>query len=59
MYKNQLRQMYRQAKALTSNSSEFHSIFCRLYNFDQIPFSEDIKVDFVLHTDTDLIYTPN
>lgn len=57
--KQQLKQMYFQAKKLTFDSSDFSNVFCRLHNFEQIPYSEDIKVDFILDTDTDRIYSPS
>lgn len=57
--KQQLRQMYRQADQLTSESRDFVNVFCRLHNFDQLPYSEDIEVDFVLDTDTGRIYSPS
>ena len=48
--------MYLQAKEITIESKDFSKVFCRLHNFEQIPYSKDIKVDFVLDTDTDRIY---
>ncbi|WP_449540387.1 hypothetical protein [Ferdinandcohnia sp. Marseille-Q9671] len=57
--KQQLKQMYHQAKKVTFEPSEFPHVFCRLYSFEQIPYSEDIEVDFVLDTDTDRIYSPS
>jgi hypothetical protein len=40
--------MYFQAKKLTYESRDFTGVFCRLYNYEQIAFSDDIKVDYVL-----------
>lgn len=57
--KKQLKQMYLQAKELTFDPSNFPNVFGRLHNFEQVPYSEDIKVDFVLDTDTDRIYSPS
>ena len=57
--KQQLKQMYLQAKELTFAPSDFPNVFCRLHNFEQVPYSEDIKVDFVVDTDTDRIYSPS
>ncbi|AWD67576.1 hypothetical protein C0132_14200 [Priestia aryabhattai] len=54
--KQQLKQMYLQAKEITIESKDFSNVFCRLHNFEQIPYSKDIKVDFVLDTNTDRIY---
>lgn len=56
--KQQLKEMYIQAKELSFDSSDLPNIFCRLHNFEQIPYSDDIEVDFVLDTDTDRIYSP-
>ena len=57
--KQQLKQMYLQAKELTLDTGNLPSIFCRLHNFGQVSYSEDIKVDFVIDTDTDRIYSPS
>ncbi|MFJ7953909.1 hypothetical protein ACIQZG_20620 [Lysinibacillus sp. NPDC096418] len=57
--KQQLKQMYLQAKELTLDSRNLPNIFFRLHNFEQVPYSEDIKVNFVLDTDTDRIYSPS
>lgn len=57
--KKQLKQMYLQAKEGTFDLRDFPKVFCRLHNFEEIPYSEDIKVDFVLDTDTDRIYSPS
>lgn len=50
--------MYRQAGQLTFETRDFANVFWRLHNFDQIPYSEDIEVDFVLDMDTGKIYPP-
>ena len=57
--KQQLKQMYLQAKKLTLDTGNLPNIFCRLHNFEQVPHSEDIKVDFVIDLDTDRIYSPS
>lgn len=57
--KQQLKQMYFQVKELTRETSGLPNIFCRLYNFEQISYSEDIEVDFVIDLDTDRIYSPS
>lgn len=56
--KKQLKQMYLQAKELSFDSSDLPNIFCRLHNFELVTYLDDIKVDFVLDTDTDRIYSP-
>ena len=57
--KQQLKQMYLQADKLTYEYFDFPDVFCRLHSFEQIPYSEDIEVDFVIDTDTCGIYTPS
>ena len=57
--KQQLKQMYLQAKELSFHSSDLPNVFCRLHNFEQVPYSQAIKVDFVLDADTDRIYSPS
>ena len=57
--KQQLKQMYLQADKLTYEYFDFPDVFCRLHNFEEIPYSEDIEVDFVIDTDTGRIYTPS
>ncbi|MDN3439997.1 hypothetical protein QMA04_18055 [Planococcus sp. APC 3900] len=57
--KQQLKQMYLQADKLTYEYFDFPDVFCRLHSFEQIPYSEDIEVDFVIDTDTGGIYTPS
>lgn len=54
----QLKQMYFQAKEITFDYKDFPKVFCRLHNFDEIPYSKYIEVDFVFDTDTDRIYSP-
>lgn len=57
--KQKLKQMYLQAKKLSFDLNEFPEFFCRIHNFEQVHYSADIKVDFVLDTDTDRIYSPS
>lgn len=56
--KQQLKLMYLKAKELTFEPRDFSNVFCKFYNFEQIPYSEAPKVDFVIDTDTDRIYSP-
>ncbi|MEG0774053.1 hypothetical protein [Clostridium sp.] len=56
--KQQLKQMYFQAKKITFELKDFPNVFCRLYNFERLVYSDDIMVDYVLDTDTDRIYSP-
>lgn len=57
--KQQIRQKYHEAKKLSSEITELPNVFCRLHGFEQITFDKDIKVDFVIDTDTDRIYAPS
>ena len=57
--KQQLKQKYLQAKELTYKIKDVPNVFCRLHNFEQIPYDCDIKVGFVIDTDTDRIYSPS
>lgn len=58
--KQQLKQMYFQAKELTSgNTSNLPYVFCKVHKFEQVSYSEEIEVDFVIDTDTARIYSPS
>ncbi len=57
--KQQLKQKYLQAKELTYEIKDLPNVFCRLHNFEPIPYDCDIKVEFVIDTDTDRIYSPS
>ncbi|TWT09386.1 hypothetical protein FQV28_06210 [Planomicrobium sp. CPCC 101079] len=57
--KQQLKQMYNEAEKLTSEPGDFSNVFCRLHKFEQLSYSKDIEVDFVLDTDTGRIYSPS
>ncbi|WP_335512696.1 hypothetical protein [Neobacillus drentensis] len=57
--REQFKQKYLQAKELTYEIQDFPKVFCRLYNFEQIPYDNDIEVEFIIDTDTDRIYSPS
>ncbi|XIH25210.1 hypothetical protein C1N73_28200 (plasmid) [Priestia aryabhattai] len=57
--KQQLRQLYFEARKFTYEETDFSNVFCRLHKFDRIPFSKGIKADFILDTDTDRVYSPS
>lgn len=57
--KQHLKQMYLQTKELTLDTRNLPTIFCEFHKFEQIPYSKDIKVDYVIDTDTDRIYSPS
>lgn len=56
-YKQQLMQKYLQAKKLTYDIKDLPKVFCRLHNFEQLPYEVDVVVEFVIDTDTDRIYS--
>lgn len=56
--KRELKEKYKVALSMTTEIQDFPKIFCRLNNFEEIPFDCDIEVDFVIDTDTDYIYKP-
>jgi hypothetical protein len=51
--------MYLEAKELSSDITDLPNLFCRLHGFEQIAYDKDKKVDFVIDTDTDRIYSPS
>lgn len=57
---SELRKKYEIAKTRCTNINEFADIFCRMFQFERLPFSEEIDVrpDVVIDTDTDRIYAP-
>jgi hypothetical protein len=57
--KQQLKQKYLNAKELSYEIKDLPGVFCRLHNFEQIPYDNDIKVELVIDTDTDRIYSPS
>ncbi|MFS0595095.1 hypothetical protein AB1L05_26390 [Cytobacillus horneckiae] len=54
----QLKEKYLQAKELSYDLKDLPPAFCKLHNFELIPYDCDIKVEFVIDIDTDRIYTP-
>lgn len=57
--KKELKQKYLQALSMVNNIRNLPDVFCRLHRFEQLPFDDEIEVDFVIDTDTDYIYSPN
>lgn len=55
--KQQLKQKYLQTKKLTYDIKDLPNVFCRLHNFEQLPYDVDVEVEFVIDTDTDRIYS--
>jgi hypothetical protein len=44
-------------KKISFEIKDLLGIFCRFHNSEQIPYDNDIKVGFVIDTDTDRIYS--
>lgn len=57
--KQQLEQKYLQVKKLTYDIKDLPNVFCKLHNFEPLPFDVDVEVEFVIDTDTDRIYSPS
>ena len=51
--------MYQYALEQVTDIKELVEVFCRLHNFEIVPYSEDVQVDFVIDTDTIRIYDPS
>ncbi|MES9685703.1 hypothetical protein ABWK22_22915 [Gottfriedia acidiceleris] len=52
-----MKQKYLQALSMINDISDLPDVFCRLHRFEQLPFDDEIEVDFVIDTDTDYIYS--
>lgn len=46
------------SKKLTYDLKDLPNVFCRLHNFEQLPFDSVIEVEYVIDTDTDRVYKP-
>jgi hypothetical protein len=57
--KQQLKQKYLETKKLTRDIEDLPSLFCRLHKFEELSHYGHIKVDYVIDTDTDRIYSPS
>lgn len=57
--KQKLKQKYLQAKRLTNDIKDLPNVFCRLHNFEHLPYVSDVEVEFVIDTDTNRIYSPS
>ena len=36
----------------------FVDLFCRMWGFEEVLYTEDIQADFVIDTDTHIVYKP-
>lgn len=57
MKEKDLRQKFLRAVKMI-DMCDFTDLFCRLYKFDRIPYSDNIDVDYVMDLDTWLVYKP-
>jgi len=57
--KQELKQMYLQAQELSYDQSDLPDVFCRIHYFIPLSYTSNIKRDFVIDTDTGLIYRPH
>jgi len=55
----ELKRMYHDVLIQVTDIKELAEVFCRLHNFEIVPYSADIQVDFVIDTDTNRIYAPS
>lgn len=54
----ELNNMFAFALEHSEQTSVFPHVFCKLFDFQLIPFSPDIKVEVVFDTDTHRFYRP-
>lgn len=57
--KQQLKHNYFLAKELCYEIMDLPNVFCRLHGFEQIPYDNEMIVDFVIDIDTERIYSPS
>ncbi len=53
----ELRQKMNEVLKITE-TEEFTAIFCRMFQFEENNFSDEVRVDFVIDLDTHLIFVP-
>jgi hypothetical protein len=41
-----------------TGTEEFTAIFCRMFLFEEINFSDNVRVDFIIDLDTHLVFAP-
>jgi len=54
----ELKRMYDDALTRVTHIEELAEVFCDLYHFEIVPYSADLRVDFVIDTDINQIYSP-
>ena len=53
----ELRSKFKEAIKM-ADTDNFTVLFCRLFQFEEIPFDDNDKVDYVIDLDTYLVYKP-
>jgi len=53
----ELREKFNTVIKLT-NAEDFTRLFCCRFHFNELPYTEDVQVDFVIDLDTHLVYKP-
>jgi len=41
-----------------SHGEDFTALFCRVYNFEELPLDDDLEIDMVIVLDTYRVYKP-
>ena len=41
-----------------SHGEDFTTLFCRVYNFEELPLGDDFEIDMIIDLDTHLVYKP-
>ena len=54
----ELRARMKKVIELIEKTEDFIPLFCRLFDFQEAPLSNDIHEDFVIDLDTHLVYAP-
>jgi TorA maturation chaperone TorD len=48
----------RMIQRANTTAEDFTTLFCRTYQFEELPYSDDIRVDFVIDLDIHHVYKP-
>jgi len=54
----ELREKMKKVNSLIEKTEDFAPLFCRMFNFEELPLPTDAEVDFVIDLDTYLVYAP-
>jgi len=55
-----LKELYERFRNVTemSHDEDFTALFCRVYNFEELPLCDDFEIDMIIDLDTHLVYKP-